>query len=641
MRREFAVLRLVLCLLASATLLAPGAGAGQDLKPSEPLSATVFRAGGEPRTYSRLRAGEQASYLFCGQGKLKILSRAVMARKAGAARYTLDLTIDGAAPGREVAYRVPAAAGATFDQQYRAGALRRASIDLARGCHIVELSLARSTIEAVAVRLTWQPREATRRRWSDARISTGGRPVRVEVGNSRSLYHLLEAGQPLELSVDGPAWVRLLVRPAGFDHGSYALEVERSPRRRANGARGKSYRAYRIDTSPSRRARLSTAPGLVVGKANEVVFAVGRDRRHLVLRAAQRLLIRPQVAERTGDRLPGSQAPAWTTRARLAGFYDSNILRYSDKFIRRFDNGEDPDRFRVESLDDTVVRADLYLRRGFAGLGGKPAEAGVGIEHWDYQRNDIKDRSRFSATWQQELRHGRLLAASINFAPSFYVRHLRDSDLTGSGSTVDPFQAFEFERAEARLRLSQELGASLTARYHLGAASFRHTPAFREFDSTNLFGGVRLDQQLSRRARLSYAFEYTDSSARGYDQPGEALATSDDTDPAYRQLDLMLAARFRVPGKRRQIIFLQAESGQREYTTNKSTDSAPLHAGREDDLLRLFASWQLDLSKRYRLTVFGQSRERSSTAPIDLDIGVEKDYEQWEAGIRVSAKLGD
>ncbi len=537
--------------------------------------------------------------------------------------------------------RVTAVAGATFDQQHRAGALRRASFDLVRGCHTVELSLARATVPAVAVRLAWKAREATRRRWSDARVSAGGRRVPVEVGDSRPPYYLLEAGQPLELTVDGPAWVRLLARPAGFDGGSYALAVERSPRKGARGARGRDYRTYRIDTSPSRRARLPSEPNLVVGKANEVVFAVGRDRRRLVLRAAQRLLVRPQVAERTGDRLPGSQAPAWTARARLTGFYDDNILRYSEKFIRRFEDGEDPERFRVESLDDTVARADLYLRRGFPGLGGKPAEVGVGVEHWDYQRNDIKDRSRFSAVWQQELRRGRLLSASINFAPSFYVRHIRDSDLTGSGSSADPFQPFEFERAEARIRLSQELGASLTARYHLAAAGFRHTPAFREFDSTNLFGGVRLDQQLSRRVRLSYALEYTDSSARGYDQPGETLETSDDTDPAYRQLDLMLAARFRLPGKRRQLLFLQAESGRREYTTDKPTASAPLHAGREDDLLRLFASWQLDLSKRYRLTVFGQSRERSSTAPIDLDIGVEKDYEQWEAGVRVSAKLGD
>ncbi len=619
------------------TLLAPAPGAGEDLKAREELSTTAFRSGGEPRSYSRLAVGDRASYLFCGQGELQVLSRAVMPTKADSARYTLDLTIDGAAPGRELAYRVAAVAGATFDQQYRAGALRRASVDLVRGCHTVELALARSTTPAVAVRLAWELSEATRRRWSDARVSAGGRGVVVEVGDKRPPYYLLEAGQPLELTVDGPAWVRLLARPAGFDGGSYDLTVERASRK---GAKGKGYRAYRIDASPSRRARLSAEPDLAVGRASEVVFAVGRDGQRLVLRADQRLLVRSQVAERTGDRLPGTQAPAWTTRARLAGYYDDNILRYSEKFIRRFEAGEDPERFRVESLDDTVARVDLYLRRGFTGLGGKPAEAGIGVEYWDYLRNDIKDRSRFSAVWQQELRRGRLLAASINYAPSFYVRHIRDSDLTGSGSTADPFQAFEFERAEARLRLSQELGASLTARYHLAIADFRHTPAFREFDSTNLFGGARLDQQVSRRVRLSYALEYTDSNARGYDQPGETLETSDDTDPAYRQIDLMLAARLRLPSRRRQILFLQAESGQREYTTAKSTDSAPLHAGREDDLLRLFASWQLDLSKRYRLTVFGQSRERSSTAPIDLDIGVEKDYEQWEAGVRVSAKFG-
>ena len=32
---------------------------------------------------------------------------------------------------------------------------------------------------------------------------------------------------------------------------------------------------------------------------------------------------------------------------------------------------------------------------------------------------------------------------------------------------------------------------------------------------------------------------------------------------------------------------------------------------------------------------------RSSTAPIDLDIGVEKGYDQWEADLRMPAKFGD
>ncbi len=638
----------------AAMLLAPSAGAG-DLEPREQLSEAIFRAGGAPRAYTRLSASDRASYSFCGQGRLQVLSRAMMPGRTTAARYTLDLQIDGAAPGRELAYRVTAAAGAEFNQRTRAGMLRRTAIDLVRGCHTDELSLARSTVEAVAVRLAWDPRPATRRRWSDGEVAGGERTL-VEVGDRRAPYLLLAPGEVLELAVDGPAWVRVLTRSVGHGNDSYALTVERKGKSSPGGAPGKPYRDYRLETSPSKRARLLAAPGTRIGKARvlaapgnrigkarDVVFAVGRGTRRLELRgpAGHSLLLRPEIAERSEDRLPGTPEPGWTARARLASYYDDNILRYSEKFIERFENGQDPDRFRVESLDDTVQRADVYLRRGFTGLASQPAELGFDLEHRDYLRNDVKDWSRFSASWHQELRRGRRLAASISWAPNFYVRHLRDSDLTGGGQDADPFQAFEFERAEARLRFGQELGASIDARSHLGVARFRHSPAFREFDSTNLFGGLRLDHELSRRLRLSYAFELTDSDARGWDQAGETRATSDDTDPSYLQLDLMLAARIRLPSRRRQILFLQAEGGRRDYTTTKSEDDAPLHAGREDDLLRLYASWQLDLARRYRLTVFAQSRERSSTAPIDLDIGVEKDYEQWEAGVRLSARFGD
>ena len=75
--------RFCLCLvpaLLGATLLMPAtaAGAGDDLEPREQLSQAIFRAGGAPRAYTRLTASDRASYLFCGQGELEVLSRAVM-----------------------------------------------------------------------------------------------------------------------------------------------------------------------------------------------------------------------------------------------------------------------------------------------------------------------------------------------------------------------------------------------------------------------------------------------------------------------------------------------------------------------------------------------------------------------------------
>lgn len=608
--------------------------AGEPLEPREDLADLAFRSGERGRLYTRLHVGDRAHYLFCGQGTLEVVSRAVLEGRRQAARYTLLAQIDGARPARELAYRAGAVADADFDGRYRATALRRTELGLGRGCHTVELELARSTTDSVAVRLSFDIRQATRRRWEELEPIPGGHGETLRVGDSRTAYRWLDDGQPNEWVVEGPAWVRFLARPAGqAGPTSYSLKVERG---------GRTYRTYLLDSAPSRRARLASRPNLAVGRANEVVFALGAGRHRLALRPSPglELLVRGQMARRDAGPLPGAVAPFWSSRLRLASYYDDNILRYSEKFIERFENGRDPDRFRVESLDDVIQRLDLTVDRDFAGLGGRRAEFTLDVGHRAYSRNSIKDWTRFSASVGQDLGLGRAFELSISWLPGFYVRHLRDSDLRGGGPSVDPFQPFEFDKGDVRLDYSHRLGIDHRARWHLGLASFRHVDAFREFDSDNVFAGLRLDSRLSRTFRLSYALEYTDSAARGWDEEGETLETSDDTDPSYRQWDVMVAARFRLPGKRRSTLFLQAEVGLREYTTDKPASVAPLHNGREDDLLRFYASWQLDLGKGYSLTLFGQLRDRSSTALIEADIGDEKDYEQYELGLRLTARFG-
>ncbi|MEM8963880.1 MAG: hypothetical protein AAGD38_20520 [Acidobacteriota bacterium] len=624
-------IRLVTIILILVVSVSP-VSAFDVVEPEEDLTTAMFRSGDTGLPFQRL--DQTAHYLFCGRGELEIQSRAVLGDGENVARYVLLAAIDGETPARELDHRSQAFTGASFDNRHRATALRKATFELGRGCHTVALSVGRSTVDTIAVRVVWDRRAPVKRPWEDITL-VGGRRAELSVGDSRSDYRRVERGRKLELDVEGPAWVRLLARPTGpSGNVDYRFTV------RAN---DDLHRHYRLRTRPSRQAWLVDEPDTRVSRSNEIVFPVPAGRHTLVFATNldADLLLRSQIAQPGDAGIPTAIDTGWAVRGRVASYYDDNILRYSDKFIQRFEDGRDPSRFRVESLDDFIQRLDLYVDHAFPGLRKREAKIGVDIEHRAYLRNDIKDWTRFGVHLDQDLGLGRSATITASYSPGFYVRHIRDSDLTGaSANGTDPFQAFEFDKTEFRAEYRHPLGASLDARYHAGLAIFEHSDAFTEFDSDNLFIGARLDHRLSRELRLSYAVEYTDSSAQGYDQPGETLETSDDTDPSYRQFDLMLAARYRFPGPRRHTLFLQAEYGQREYTTDKPANLAPLHNGREDQILRYYASWQLRLTPRYSLTLFAQARDRSSDAPIDLDIGVEKDYEQFEIGLRVTARFG-
>lgn len=637
------VLSWTVCVALGSALLAPAPSFADELKPEGDVPTVVLRVPDkDPQLYRRLDLGSGATFNVCGQGKAEVLSRALIDDGASAARYVIDLAVDGRRPAQELGHRVPRVDTVRFDEA-GSGALRRDRLKLTRGCHTLKLSLARSTTPAVAVRVRFDEERPTKRSWQDLDPPSAFATVPVRAGDRTTSYRRLPSGESLEVEVQGPAWLRLRLRPLlerrGAEPSSYRVEVRRKDRR------DRTYRSYEVDGKPARGARIVGDDGARPASADEIVFPVGPGTHSLRVTVSRDVpsqeksrdvLVRLQRADAPTDPLPDMHE-GWTTTARLTSYYDSNILRYSDKFIQRFDRGEDPDRFRVESLDDVVHRVDVGADRRFTGLAGREARLSVDASHRAYQRNSIKDWTRWQIGLRQDLGRGRWASWRVVGLPDFYIRHLRDSDLVGAPPT-DRFQAFELEKWETVGTYSHRLGHSSRLRYELGWARVEHADTFREFDSTDLSLAVRLDHRLSRRVRGALTVELIESDARGYDEAGETLATSDDTDPTYRQTNVAGSLRFRLPGERYQSIFLQAQAGIRDYTTDKPVTVAPLHAGREDEILRLYAAWELELTERLRLTVFGQSRDRSSSAPIDLDIGVEKDYDQYELGVRLGAR---
>ncbi|MEM1205832.1 MAG: hypothetical protein AAGN66_21560 [Acidobacteriota bacterium] len=620
---------LLVAYLLVALLFVGSPTLAEDLAPTEPVLRSLFRAvEGEPKPYLRAEVGRHFEFPFCGEGRLAIHSRAMLEPRVRAARYSLTYSLDGQPEGVTRRFRAERTESGRFGPDLRAGGLRSIPLDVARGCHTLKLALDASTESVVGLRVTFAERSPTKRAWEGAQVH-GGQDATVWVGDRTTPYRRLAPAETLNLRVVGPAWVRLLVRTAGAEPGVHRLDVQDG---------GEPLRSYLIESRPSTRARPGGDPTSILSRADEVTFPVGPGDHDLGVRSASGvdLLVRAQVAARSAGERGESR---WATRARLSLLYDDNILRYSERFIARFEQGRDPDRFRVSSLDDWIQRVELNTERTFRGLAGREAGIELGLEHRAYQDNSIKDWSQVSLAWSQQLARGRSFKLRAAYLPDFYVRHLRDSDLTGRVGRPESFQSFDFSKRELRAEYRQPLGRSSNLRAHLGFAQFDHSDAFREFDSDNGFLGARLDHRISSSTRLSFAAEWTHSEARGFDEAGETRATSDDTDPTYRQLDLMTAVRFQLPSRKRQLLFFQAEVGLRDYTTSKPSSLAPLHFGREDELLRIYASWQLDLSDRYTLTVYAQRRERSSTAPVELDVGVEKNYDQLELGTRLAIRF--
>ncbi len=155
--------------------------------------------------------------------------------------------VDGSRVAQELSYRSTRIESGSFDDAV-AAVRRRSPIRLVRGCHTLQVTLRRSTVDVVGLRVLHDERSPTKRAWEDRPV-LGGAPAIVVVGETETAYRRVDAGKSARLSLAGPAWVRVLSRPLGASATSsgaqsYGLAVLKDER---------PFRSYRLAAKRSER----------------------------------------------------------------------------------------------------------------------------------------------------------------------------------------------------------------------------------------------------------------------------------------------------------------------------------------------------------------------------------------------------
>lgn len=643
----------VLASLALGLLLSiarPATARPLDLQPFEGGRSVSFEVSDKSRGYLLIESGETVRYRFPGPAEVDLLSRALIPEGKSRASYALTYSLDGDRDQRidwGGVERAPEGRFAGVDLGDPAQLMRH-RIQVGRGWHSLEL---RGTgRQPVAIRLRLDRQSPVERRWRD--LAPEGDPERLALvarDGSVTPYHRFSRAEPLSYRVGGPGWFRVLVRSEHVSVDSaerqYVLEVKRHE---------KLIRRYHLTGKPSESSTYRFADGIVPGVAREIVIQVPEGEAVYTLRpvdlsqtfAARAMRTRPPRTRRPAA--PGSQAaakprkPRWRTNMRLEQRYDSNILRISDRYIQRFEQGTDPARFRVESLDDMVVRPRFAAYRDSA---DRRSTARVSLDGHFFVNNDIKNWVSARAGFNQKLGRANRVDVSVGHIPDFYVRHFRDGDLpdtavvtdprTGATklTTVDRFRAFDFSRSDVDLRFERRFSSAFTGEVETRLAQYDYSESYNEFDSDDLRFGVRLDHTLSKSLRLTYRYRFLISDARGTDQPGETALTSDDTDPSFEESGYYVALRWRRQGH---TLRAEAEYFDRSYTTDRSPSIAPLHVGRQDERLRITVAYDWPWRTESTLGLFARLQERTSSSDLSpVNLAAEKNFEQYEFGLRL------
>jgi len=337
---------------------------------------------------------------------------------------------------------------------------------------------------------------------------------------------------------------------------------------------------------------------------------------------------------------PKKKKDKWTLKLSIGPYYDSNVLKYSDKYIERFKNREDPGRFHINRIDDLTFGYSAGLTFSDKVIGKMNTTLGAGYDSDAYTYNSVKSWATYGVFLRQQITSTTTVQFSYSFIPEFYVRHFRDDDwVYYYGYTEIAFQPYTFSKDDFNFWVHQIMPWRTTrVRFYFDYARYFLNEAYTEYDSNDYMFGFRIYQTIAKNFQITIGYLYTTSDAKGYDEPGETINNSDDSDATNYEHTYAAGLQWKLPKvfKRSNSISADFQYQRAFFTTKEFVELDPLHVGRYDYNYRLFLNYNISLIQNLSATIFYNWYARESGSPSDYNneyISDEKDYTQYRLGI--------
>lgn len=333
--------------------------------------------------------------------------------------------------------------------------------------------------------------------------------------------------------------------------------------------------------------------------------------------------------------LAGEGAPSWRFDLGVSSVYDDNILRYSDKYLSRFDNGEDPGRFHIKSRDDLILVSSIKASATMKLIGSLNTTASADVRRRTYTHNAVKDWYYYGANLRQDL--SRKLSAQLGYSyiPGFYVRHYRDDDwVQVYGYTPATFQSYDFKKDELGGWVQYALFSTTRVRALASYMRYFYNEHFTEYDSKNSLFGFEIYHSFSKSFKVNGGFDIVYSRADGNTQ----------TDASNDARALVLGADLQLPRVFGHVnsIGVEGEYTWTYFTTHNFLEVDVNHAGRRDYEDQVSVTYSFELLDNVNLALAYVWRQRmTETSALENAnyLADEKNYSQYQIGLEARYSL--
>jgi len=192
----------------------------------------------------------------------------------------------------------------------------------------------------------------------------------------------------------------------------------------------------------------------------------------------------------------------------IKNYYDNNILKLSENTLDEFEQGSNPEKFKLKSADDLVtsLKLDLGIKHFFA-MGHTQINKIV-INYNKYWNNGFKDDGYIRFSLHQYLNRKINFQLNYYYYPEIYSNNYRSV-------LDDEYHSYTYSKNIYNAAVNWKVFKKLEIRYRFEYGQYYFNKFFTEYDSKSIESKVDLYFKLTGNlySTLSYAFKISDADA--------------------------------------------------------------------------------------------------------------------------------
>jgi hypothetical protein len=326
-----------------------------------------------------------------------------------------------------------------------------------------------------------------------------------------------------------------------------------------------------------------------------------------------------------------AQNLSFLKRFEIENYYDNNILRLSDKTLKEYESGSNPDKFRLKSSDDliTAFRLDLGIKHNFP-LGHTQINKIV-LKFNKYWQNDFMNEAYIRFSLQQFLSRDLNFQLNYYYYPEIYSNSYRSV-------LDDDYHSYTYSKNVYNAVIRWDISKNLALNYKFEYGQYYYNKYFTEYDSENIKNQLDLQVKLlpNLHSTLSYAYRISHAdAAEAYTELSHYQAKDASYKANISSLQLVVPQLISLNKSYVQLRIKLALEGY-YYQSNLSGDS--YHLNRDDNYVRLYTALNFPLKKNFTLITYLNSDERRTDSPYS-SVEEDKNYSRMRSGFSLIYKF--